>query len=269
MIKGLDHVVILVKDLAQAMTDYTALGFTVLPGGEHSDGASHNALVAFADGSYLEMIAFKKAAPGHRWWAKATNAASGGEGLIDFALLPTNIENDIAAARKRGLDYQGPFPGGRQRPDGQAVKWQTGQPLTPDLPFLCGDITPRSLRVPSGPAWHHANGVTGIAAMVVLVENVAESSQRYQALLGFGPAVPTEADLAAAKEAGFKNNNAALFNLGPGKISLFELDGPGKGFHDLLLNTHAEGPFALQFRTSQPLQFDKSRTHNVNLSAAG
>ena len=132
MIKGIDHVVILVKDLAEATADYTGLGFTVLPGGEHVDGASHNALIAFADGSYIELLAFKKEAPGHRWWPKATNEARGGEGLIDFALLPTEIENDISAARERGLAYQGPVPGGRLRPDGQAVWLSNSVSLTLD-----------------------------------------------------------------------------------------------------------------------------------------
>ena len=50
---GLDHVVIRVDDLAVATVDYTTLGFTVVRGGEHTDRASHNALIAFADGSYL------------------------------------------------------------------------------------------------------------------------------------------------------------------------------------------------------------------------
>jgi catechol 2,3-dioxygenase-like lactoylglutathione lyase family enzyme len=268
MIKGIDHVVILVKDLEQAVGDYTGLGFTVVPGGEHLDGASHNALIAFADGSYLELIAFKKAAPEHRWWGKATNKATGGEGLIDFALLPTDIEQDIAAARKRGLDYQGPFPGGRLRPDGQAIKWQSGQPVTSDLPFLCGDVTPRSLRVPSGPAWHHANGITGIDTLTVLVENLAESSQRYQELLGFGPTITAEPDVTAAKEAGFKNINTALFKLGPGKIRLNAPAEPTGELRDSLAGK-GEGPYSLQFRASQPVKFDKSRAHNVNLSVAG
>jgi catechol 2,3-dioxygenase-like lactoylglutathione lyase family enzyme len=256
MIKGIDHVVILVKDLAQAVADYTGLGFTVVPGGEHLDGASHNALIAFADGSYLELIAFKKAAPEHRWWVKATNKATGGEGLIDFALLPTDIEQDIAAARKRGLDYQGPFPGGRLRPDGQAIKWQSGQPVTADLPFLCGDITPRSLRVPSGPAWHHANGITGIDTLTVLVENLAESSQRYQALVGFAP---------VALQVG---SNSTVFSLGPGKISLTAPAEPADELRDSLTGK-GEGPHSLHFRASQPVKFDKSLTHNVNLTVAG
>ena len=58
MIQSIDHIVILVRNLEEAIADYTALGFTVTPGGVHADGATHNALVPFDDGSYLELIAF-------------------------------------------------------------------------------------------------------------------------------------------------------------------------------------------------------------------
>ena len=44
------------RDLAAAVQDYNALGFTVVPGGEHTDGASYNTLVAFANGSYLAAM---------------------------------------------------------------------------------------------------------------------------------------------------------------------------------------------------------------------
>ncbi len=254
MIKGIDHVVILVKNLDQAVADYKQLGFNVTPGGEHTDGTTHNALIAFADGSYLELIAFKREAPEHRWWRHTLNTARDGEGLIDFALLPTDIANDIAAARQRGLDYQGPFPGGRQRPDGQRLKWQTGQPTTPDLPFLCGDITPRSLRVPSGPAWVHPNGVTGIDAIVVLVASLEESAGRYAALLGVEPN-PKQAAV-----------HAAAFNLGPGNIVLNEPDETGeKG--DWLPEVKG-GPVSLHFKSVTPVSFDKSLAHNVTFSAS-
>lgn len=53
MIRSIDHIVILVGDLAAAVADYTERGFTVIPGGAHPSGATHNALVAFADGAYL------------------------------------------------------------------------------------------------------------------------------------------------------------------------------------------------------------------------
>ncbi len=56
-------------------------------------------------------------------------------------------------------------------------------PPTPDLPFLCGDVTPRSLRVPAGDLRTHPNGVLGIAGITVAVQDVQTSAQRYRALL--------------------------------------------------------------------------------------
>ncbi len=64
----LDHVVIAILDLEAAIADYTALGFQVLRGGDHPGRPTHNALVVFADGSYLELIAWKSPAPQERWW---------------------------------------------------------------------------------------------------------------------------------------------------------------------------------------------------------
>src|SRR3954463_8340756 len=116
MITAIDHIVILVHDLDAAVGDYSDLGFTVVPGGEHAGGASRNALVAFSDGSYLELIAFvNNVVPETHPFYRPNNR----EGLVTYALLPTDIEADIQAARTRGLPLDGPHPGGRLRPDGQ------------------------------------------------------------------------------------------------------------------------------------------------------
>src|SRR5215210_8497029 len=58
MLTGLDHLVILVEELEEAVAGYEELGFWVTFGGEHADGLTHNALVPFADGTYLELVAF-------------------------------------------------------------------------------------------------------------------------------------------------------------------------------------------------------------------
>jgi hypothetical protein len=70
MLRSIDHLVIVVRDLQQAAKDYQELGFTVVPGGKHPVG-SHNVLISFADGSYLELIAFYRDAFDHRWWRMA------------------------------------------------------------------------------------------------------------------------------------------------------------------------------------------------------
>ncbi|MRS97364.1 VOC family protein [Ralstonia pickettii] len=180
----LDHIVIRVNDLERVIADYAALGFNVQRGGTHADGVTHNALVGFADGSYLELIAFLQPAPERRWWSLGERH---GEGYVDFALLPHNVGAVVDAARARGLDYEGPLPGGRLRPDGAKLVWELGRPATPDLPFLCGDVTPRHLRVREGEVRVHANGVQGIASVTVAVQDIETSLARYRALLGSVP----------------------------------------------------------------------------------
>lgn len=234
MITCIDHIVILVRDLAAAMDDYAALGFMVTPGGIHADGVTHNALVAFADGSYLELIAFRREAPDHLWWRHTAE----GEGLIDFALLPDAIDEDVAAARARGLEIAGPFSGGRERPDGVRIAWKTARPATPDLPFLCGDITPRDLRVPTGAARQHANGVTGIARVLVATSDPAKSAARYRALLGSEGAASAE---------------GVSFPLGASAIVLTALND----------RRRREGPCALELCGGAPGDLDPARTHGA------
>ena len=109
---------------------------------------------------------------------------------MDFALLPDNVGNVVRRTQAQGLDYQGPFDGGRLRPDGEKLQWQIGAPPTGDLPFLCGDITPRALRVREGDVRVHANGVQGVASLTLVVTDIAASLQRYQILLD---TLPTQA----------------------------------------------------------------------------
>jgi catechol 2,3-dioxygenase-like lactoylglutathione lyase family enzyme len=183
MLLGIDHLVILVRDLAQATADYTELGFAVTPGGTHADGATHNALVGFADGTYLELIAFldPELTQSHPWWPRLAQ----GEGLVDFALRSDDLAGDAERWRAQGLPVEGPQDGGRKRPDGQELRWRGVRfGVQSVLPFAIEDVTPRELRVPGGEAAQHPNGVTGIAGLTVAVDAFDPAVQAYTALLG-------------------------------------------------------------------------------------
>lgn len=187
MLRRIDHIVILVRQLERAIESYRGLGFQVLPGGEHP-GGTHNALVTFQDGSYLELIAFQQPdQPSEHRWHRFL--ASGG-GLVDFALGADNVAETIEQARAAGLPYNGPVPGARRRPDGQELSWRLGTPSsdrTGELPFLIDDVTPRELRVPGGDAAVHPNGVTGLRKILVAVRDIVESAELYGKLLGVAP----------------------------------------------------------------------------------
>jgi Glyoxalase-like domain len=181
-IMRLDHVVVLVDDLAQGIEQYTARGFTVTPGGEHTYGNTHNALISLADDVYLELIAFKVAyTTPHRW-----DRYRAFPGVIDYCLRVDSLGEAVHAINARGLEYEAGGETGRLRPDGAELRWRTGSLASQErgLPFLIEDITPRSLRVPGGAAMHHANGVLGVAQLDVLVPDLEQAGRDFTSLLG-------------------------------------------------------------------------------------
>ncbi|HET9653338.1 MAG TPA: VOC family protein [Usitatibacter sp.] len=253
----LDHVIIAVHDLAAAIADYRALGFTVHPGGRHSMSTSHNALVVFADGAYFELIAWPQPDPAHRWF---NVLAKHGEGLMDFALIPDDVPRAIEAARSRGLALNGPIDGGRVRTDGMELKWKTGRQTTFDLPFLCGDITPREGRVPEGDIRRHANGAAGIATLGVAVLDIEASVARYRALLGEEAGTPVTLPGLGVR--------AAIVRLAGTDIVLMapSVEAPSCPFVRELqerLATRGEGPCAVAIRAKASARLDPRYTHGV------
>lgn len=226
----IDHVVILVRDLAQAMGDYAARGYTVTPGGEHIAGETHNALVCLADGAYLELIAFKVPfSKTHRWQRYRAFP-----GVIDYCLCYDSVDAAIQAANMRGLAYTFLDNGGRKRPDGVELRWRSG--LAPNstqgLPFMIEDVTPRALRVPQGAATIHPNNVVAIAQLDVLVSDLQRAKQNFDAL--FGPDVPT---MTTAESLLYDLNGTTLrlIHPQPKSIEAQLLGGRGAGPHRLHL----------------------------------
>lgn len=180
MIQGIDHLVIVVSDLDQAAKDYAQLGFTVVPGGQHPVG-SHNVLISFRDGSYLELIAFYREAVDHRWW----DPLKKGERLVDFCFRTDDLRGDTQKLKDAGAAINDPVPWSRKRPDGFELKWllslATGSQRGV-APFLIEDVTPRTERIPQ--EFSHTNGVIGIDKVVVAVGELTMIEKWYGALLG-------------------------------------------------------------------------------------
>ncbi|HEX8218352.1 MAG TPA: VOC family protein [Chloroflexia bacterium] len=253
----LDHIVILVDDLDLASRDYTTLGFSVVVGGKHADGLTQNSLVAFEDGSYLELLNFLSPPPDEHLFARGAQSA---EGIIAYALLPEDIEADIARSRRHGLHIRGPIRGGRLRPDGLEIAWQTGRIDHPALPFLCADLTPRDLRVPHGPAMRHANGVSGIAEVEVLVDDLDEAARLYSALLG------DSAEM--AREYGQHAPDVVRFKLARSTLSLHPARDAAE---QRRLKSHGPGAHALTLLSTYPgaEYLDPERTHGLEINVAG
>lgn len=235
----IDHIVILVRNLDDAIDTYRGLGFTVVPGGVHP-GGTHNALVAFQDGTYLELVAFQEPeraeqARDHRWYPFTSTDG----GIIDFCLDVDDVAAAIGDIASRGLDFSGPMPGARTRLDGAQVSWRVGQPpldRTGELPFFIDDITERAVRVPDGEATRHPNGVGGVRAIVIAVRDLPEAVELYGKLLD-QPTPPHAADEAHTAE-------AVIFRVGDQQIMLAYPSGPDSPLVERI-QRRGDGPYEI------------------------
>jgi hypothetical protein len=210
-----------------------------------------------------------------------------GEGLIDWALLPDSIAEDIATARSNGVAFDGPIAGGRRRPDGQEIAWELGNPQMEGMPFLCADVTPRSLRVPDGAARSHANGIVGIAGVTIAMHDIQQGLEAYRALLTVemqsqnGPNYATPPNGFVTPEPGART---AILPAGSATITLAEparneqvraeSDAlmAGQGLRSLRqhLEQRGAGPYALTLRGTPGKEFepDPARAHGVRMERA-
>lgn len=182
-LSSLDHVVVAVSSLAGAVDTFEAAGFTVVPGGRHDELPTENALVPFADGSYLELLAARDPVTRDDWrslaagpeWARHLRGVSaiarrflpslaGADGVVDWCLRSADLARDAARLRRLGHVAAGPVAMQRERPDGERLAWSLLLPESRLLPFWIADRSPRERRVPAVPA-PHANGARGIAGV--------------------------------------------------------------------------------------------------------
>jgi hypothetical protein len=200
-------VVVVVSSLVDATATFAAAGFTVTPGGRHDAIPTENALIGFADGSYLELLATRE--PGTRTELRALRASdrwerhlkgvsaiarrflpglAGADGVADWVLRASALAPRAAALRAVNVKAAGPVAMARERPDGERLEWQLLLPESRLHPFWIADRTPRERRVPGGPlATTHANGARGIAAVRVRTPGVALAALELGETLGVVP----------------------------------------------------------------------------------
>ena len=254
MLLGIDHIVIVVRDLEAALRSYERLSFTVVPGGRHPVG-THNVLISFADGSYIEIIAFYRENPDHRWWKPLQR----GEGLVDFCMQTDDLAGDTAKLRGAGVEIDDPVPWSRARPDGYQLKWLLSLAREPHrgvAPFLIQDETPRSERVPQ--RFDHKNGARGIGTVTVAADDLATVRRWYENVLGSDGEPVKREELKA---------EGVRFRVGP---HIFDFVNPAADSSPLAdwMKLRGPSPFsaALRIASGRPRPLDKALTHGAALS---
>jgi catechol 2,3-dioxygenase-like lactoylglutathione lyase family enzyme len=205
--RGLDHLVLGVRDLEAAAAFYEALGFTVGARNRHPWG-THNRIVQFA-GSFLELITIGEPSlivdHGPRrfsFGAFVRDALARGEGLSMLVLESADAGADNAAFRQAGIGDFEPFFFERQgaRPDGSTVRVAftlcfAADAAAPDIAFfLCQQHEPQNFWNPA--FQRHLNGASALRAVTMTAAEPAAHSGFLAAFSGV-PLETTGAGLAA------------------------------------------------------------------------
>jgi hypothetical protein len=255
MLRGIDHLVIVVPDLGAAVKTYRDLGFTVVAGGRHAGVGTDNALIAFRDSSYLELVGFHEPRPDHRWWAPLQK----GGGLVDFCLQTDDLAGDAGAFRRAGVDMGDLERRQRTRPDGVEVRWLCTLARGAHrgvAPFLLAEETGRDARVPGQHA--HANGVTGVGRLSVAVHDLTAVRGWYATVLG----VPGQ-DVACPE----LGATGARFTLGPHTFEFLAAAGAG-AVRDWVVGRGASPYAATLVGAARPIPLDLGRTWGARLALA-
>lgn len=208
-LKGLDHLVVAVRDLDAAAAAWAALGFTLSPRGLHSAhvGSANHTMMFGED--YLELLAVVVPQPHNQ---ALRDFLARREGLERAAFHTTDAAAGADALRARGVDSVGPLHFGRPvpMPDGSMAEARFSVFRWPPSTypgglgiFACQHHTPEAVWVPS--LHSHPNGVVRIKRALAATEDPAGAAARLAA------AIDGEARLA---------DGMHLVSTGPGRAEI-------------------------------------------------
>jgi hypothetical protein len=196
-LSGIDHAVVLVRDLDRAQAAWTRMGFTLTPRGHHTLGSSNHCMMFGHD--YLELLAVPTPHPSMAYF---TEYLARGEGLAAFAFSASDGLAAHADFVRDGIAADPPFEFSRpvERAGGVDARFrivQLPQARTPGMrAFVCQHFTPEAVWLAQDLV--HPNGATGLAGMVVATDEPEGTARTYARLAGVETA---ESPLAGARRA--------------------------------------------------------------------
>lgn len=119
----LDHILLGCNDLERGIAfveEHTRVRAAF--GGVHPGRGTQNALLALGTRRYLEIIAPDPKQPSVEQYSVIANLKE--PRLIGWAAHRDDLDQFAAKLRKEGIEFEGPQPGSRQRPDGQVLHWK-------------------------------------------------------------------------------------------------------------------------------------------------
>jgi catechol 2,3-dioxygenase-like lactoylglutathione lyase family enzyme len=181
-IKGIDHVVLVVRDLDAARDAFRRMGFTVTPRGYHTLGSQNHCVMFGHD--YIELLWSPEDNP-HPSRQYYTDFARTGEGLAAIALKTDNAKGAYTEMLWAGFAPSDPVEFARPvdtREGKRDARFRVSMAALERTPggrmFVCEHLTRELVWRPE--FVRHANGATGIAAVAIVCDDVADTSQAYE-----------------------------------------------------------------------------------------
>ena len=202
---GIDHAVVMVKDLDQAAANYKRLGFTVSPRGTHSAHMGSGNYTIMFDPDYMELLGVLTPTE-HNAPARAFLERSG-EGIERVAFTAVDSAEGAEEIRARGYPPVGPtdFERPVTMPNGtiSAAKFRTFQWPTAEAPggvriFACQHKTRETVWIPE--LMQHANGAKRLKQVAIVSPEPAKDAAQLSKMIDRD--VRDEADGAVAVPSG-------------------------------------------------------------------
>ena len=176
---GIDHAVVLVRDLDKAQRAWQRMGFTLTPRGFHTLGSQNHCLMFGPD--YVELLAVPRPHPAMQYF---TDFLAIGEGLGAIALATNDAGGLYASLAADGIAADAPLDFSRPVEGMGDARFRIVQ-LPPDASpgcrlFACQHFTRELVWRPE--YQRHANGATQIAALAVVAEDPDAAAGRYAKL---------------------------------------------------------------------------------------
>jgi hypothetical protein len=178
---GIDHAVVMVKELDRAAENWKRLGFTVSPRGTHSTHMGSGNYTIMFEPDYMELLGVLTStehnAPARAYLAKH------GDGIERVALTAVDSAAGAEEIRARGYTPIGPtdFERPVTMPDGtlSAAKFRTFQWPTAEAPggvriFACQHKTRETVWIPE--LMKHANGARRLRQVLIATQDAAKDA---------------------------------------------------------------------------------------------
>ena len=202
---GIDHAVVMVKDLDQAAANYKRLGFTVSPRGTHSAHMGSGNYTIMFDPDYMELLGVLTPTE-HNAPARAY-LETRGEGIERVAFTAVDSADGAEEIRARGYPPVGPtdFERPVTMPNGtiSAAKFRTFEWPRAETPggiriFACQHKTRETVWIPE--LMQHANGAKRLKQVVIVSPEPAKDAAHLSKMIDRDPR--SEADGAVAVPSG-------------------------------------------------------------------